>query len=78
MKANEIVSIILTQHQAKRADGQIDRLFTIEKLVGEVKVFSGGANIDVHHVGDVLSEREAESLARIPHYRVTVTPQKVQ
>jgi hypothetical protein len=80
MKANEMVSITLTQYNAVNATGQTDRLFRIEKLVGEVKVFNTGrgGDLEINYVGDVLSEREAESLARIPHYRVTVTPQKAE
>jgi ribosomal protein S17 len=74
MKANDSVSITLTQSKVKTDTGATQLLFTIVKLVGAVEVYSNVREETVsHHVGDVLSLGEARSLSRPEHYRVTVT-----
>jgi len=73
---NDTVTIYLVQHKANTNTGGTDRLYRLDKLVGAVEVLTGGDNVRSFHVGDVLSEREASSVARIPHYRVVVTEHK--
>lgn len=73
---SDIVNITLSQHKVTSDTGKVNRIYRLDKLVGDVKVFSGGENVTVFHVGDVLSESEAESVARVPHYRVTVVEMK--
>ena len=74
MKANDIVTVTLTQHKAKTDKGQTDLLFKVVKLVGAVEVYSNAREeTATHHVGDILSMAEARSISRVGHYVVHVT-----
>jgi len=51
--------------------------YRIAKLVGAVRVYANDSKgLGEHHVGDVISERIADSLAQNPSYEVTVTQQQ--
>jgi ribosomal protein S17 len=77
MKANETVTITLTQSIVKTDTAIPDLLFKITKLVGAVEVYSNVREETVsHHVGDVLSIAEARSISRVGHYVVHVTAEK--
>ena len=66
-----ITQIILVQTtKTDRDNGTKTHMWRVAKLIGGISVF---VNRGEYHVGDFIDKNIAESLARCPVYKVTVT-----
>jgi hypothetical protein len=73
---NKKTQIILVQRRsADRDNGTVTFSYRIAKLVGSVSVNSFSFRMPAR-VGDIVTEAQAEALASVREYTVTVTQQQ--
>jgi len=70
-------SVILVQKKVKHALGEGQHYYTyrVAKLIGDVSVLVGKVR---YHVGDTITEAQADELSKLDAYEVTVTEKGAQ